>query len=36
MADSEFGVFANAVQNGGQVKAIVVPGAASHFSRKDI
>ncbi len=36
MADSEFGVFVNAVQNGGQVKAIVVPGAASHFSRKDI
>lgn len=36
MADSEFGVFANAVKNGGQVKAIVVPGAASHFSRKDI
>ncbi|GJM47775.1 aspartate--tRNA ligase [Weissella soli] len=36
MADSEFGVFANAVQNGGQVKTIVVPGAASHFSRKDI
>ncbi|MDR3190356.1 MAG: aspartate--tRNA ligase [Lactobacillaceae bacterium] len=36
MADSEFGVFANAIKNGGQVKAIVVPGAAEHYSRKDI
>ena len=36
MADSEFGVFANAVKNGGQVKAIVVPGGADNYSRKDI
>jgi len=36
MADSEFGVFANAIKNGGQVKAIIVPGAAEHYSRKDI
>jgi len=36
MADAEFGVFANAIKNGGQVKAIVVPGAADHYSRKDI
>ncbi|QYU57157.1 aspartate--tRNA ligase [Weissella confusa] len=36
MVDSEFGVFANAVKNGGQVKAIVVPGGADHYSRKDI
>lgn len=36
MADAEFGVFANAIKNGGQVKAIVVPGAADKYSRKDI
>ena len=36
MADSEFGVFANAIKNGGEVKAIVVPGGADHYSRKDI
>ncbi|KRN31686.1 aspartate--tRNA ligase [Weissella halotolerans] len=36
MADAEFGVFANAVKNGGQVKAIVVPGGAAAYSRKDI
>ena len=36
MSDSEFGVFTNAIKNGGQVKAIVVPGGAEHYSRKDI
>ncbi|TYC50047.1 aspartate--tRNA ligase [Weissella muntiaci] len=36
MADAEFGVFANAIKNGGQVKAIVVPSAADKYSRKDI
>jgi aspartyl-tRNA synthetase len=36
MADAEFGVFANAIKNGGEVKAIVVPGAADKYSRKDI
>jgi aspartyl-tRNA synthetase len=36
MADSEFGVFANAIAAGGEVKAIVVPGGAEHYSRKDI
>jgi len=34
--DSAFGVFANAVANGGEVKAINVKGAADKFSRKDI
>ena len=34
--DSEFGVFANAVKDGGVVKAIAVPGGAAHYSRKDI
>ena len=35
--DSEFGVFANAVKDGGGVvKAIAVPGGAAHYSRKDI
>lgn len=36
MADADFGVFANAVKKGGQVKAIVVPGGAAAYSRKDI
>ncbi|MBM7618104.1 aspartyl-tRNA synthetase [Weissella uvarum] len=36
MADSEFGVFAKAIENGGMVKAIVVPGGADHYSRKEI
>lgn len=36
MADSDFGVFTNAVKAGGQVKAIVVPGGADNYSRKDI
>jgi aspartyl-tRNA synthetase len=36
MADAEFGVFANAIKNGGEVKAIVVPGGADKYSRKDI
>ena len=36
MADAEFGVFANAIKNGGEVKAIVVPGGADNYSRKDI
>lgn len=34
--DSGFKVFAAAVANGGQVKAINVKGAASQYSRKDI
>ncbi|WP_339213041.1 aspartate--tRNA ligase [Solibacillus sp. FSL W8-0372] len=34
--DSAFGVFANAVTNGGEVKAINVKGAAANYSRKDI
>ena len=34
--DSAFGVFANAVANGGEVKAINVKGAAANYSRKDI
>lgn len=32
----DFKVFSNAVQSGGQVKALVVKGAASKYSRKDI
>ncbi|MER2115044.1 MAG: aspartate--tRNA ligase, partial [Solibacillus isronensis] len=34
--ESAFGVFANAVANGGEVKAINVKGAAANYSRKDI
>lgn len=34
--DSGFKVFAAAVENGGQVKAINVKGAAENYSRKDI
>lgn len=34
--DSEFGVFKNAIANGGQVKGIAVKGAAADYSRKDI
>jgi aspartyl-tRNA synthetase len=34
--DSPFKVFAGAVQNGGQVKAITVKGGAGQYSRKDI
>ena len=34
--DSAFGVFAGAVANGGEVKAINVKGAAANYSRKDI
>ncbi|KYG91684.1 aspartate--tRNA ligase [[Bacillus] sp. KCTC 13219] len=34
--DSAFGVFANAVKAGGEVKAINVKGAADNYSRKDI
>ncbi|MEK4080836.1 aspartate--tRNA ligase [Solibacillus sp. FSL K6-1126] len=34
--ESAFGVFANAVANGGEVKAINVKGAATNYSRKDI
>lgn len=34
--DSGFKVFASAVENGGQVKAINVKGAAGNYSRKDI
>lgn len=33
---SDFGVFKNAVVNGGQVKGIAVKGAAADYSRKDI
>jgi aspartyl-tRNA synthetase len=33
---SEFGVFANAVQDGGSVRGICAPGASESFSRKDI
>lgn len=36
MQSSEFGVFSNAVKDGGVVKAIAVPGGATHYSRKDI
>lgn len=36
VADSEFGVFSGAIANGGQVKAIAVPGGADAYSRKDI
>ncbi|EIJ78992.1 aspartyl-tRNA synthetase [Bacillus methanolicus PB1] len=34
--DSSFKVFANAAENGGQVKAINVKGASGKYSRKDI
>ena len=34
--DSGFKVFAGAVANGGQVKAINVKGGAAQYSRKDI
>lgn len=34
--DSDFGVFKNAVKDGGVVKALAVPGAADHYSRKEI
>lgn len=34
--DSAFGVFANALAAGGEVKAINVKGAADNYSRKDI
>lgn len=34
--DSDFKVFAGAVQNGGQVRAIVLPGGADKYSRKMI
>ena len=34
--DSDFKVFAGAVANGGQVKAIVLPGGAEKYSRKKI
>ena len=36
MKDCGFKVFASAVENGGEVKAINVKGAASKYSRKDI
>lgn len=36
VADSDFKVFSGAVQDGGQVKAIAVPGGADLYSRKDI
>ncbi|WP_125703578.1 aspartate--tRNA ligase [Lacticaseibacillus daqingensis] len=34
--DSDFKVFASAVQTGGQVRAIVLPGGAEKYSRKKI
>lgn len=34
--NSDFKVFSGTVANGGQVKAIVVPGAAAQYSRKQI
>lgn len=34
--DSDFKVFSSAVANGGQVRAIVAPGAAAAYSRKKI
>ncbi len=34
--DSEFRVFRQAIDNGGVVKAVTVPGAAEGFSRKDL
>lgn len=36
VAASDFKVFAGAVANGGQVRAIVVPGGAAKYSRKKI
>jgi len=36
VANSSFKVFAGAVENGGQVKAINVKGSADRYSRKDI
>ncbi|QBP40816.1 aspartate--tRNA ligase [Paenisporosarcina antarctica] len=36
VAESSFKVFAGAVENGGQVKAINVKGSAANYSRKDI
>ncbi|CAJ1227629.1 aspartate--tRNA ligase [Levilactobacillus zymae] len=36
MKDTDFKVFSGAVANGGQVKAIAVPGGADLYSRKDL
>ncbi|GLB46921.1 aspartate--tRNA ligase [Philodulcilactobacillus myokoensis] len=36
MKDVDFKVFANVADNGGQVKAIAVPGGADKYSRKEI
>ncbi|WP_225047140.1 aspartate--tRNA ligase [Lacticaseibacillus kribbianus] len=36
VADSDFKVFRSALDNGGQVRAIVAPGAAADYSRKKI
>ena len=36
MKDTDFKVFSGAVENGGQVKAIAVPGGADLYSRKDL
>ncbi|MFC0380054.1 aspartate--tRNA ligase [Levilactobacillus acidifarinae] len=36
MQDTDFKVFSGAVANGGQVKAIAVPGGADLYSRKDL
>ncbi|WP_034526779.1 aspartate--tRNA ligase [Secundilactobacillus oryzae] len=36
MKNVDFKVFSNVIENGGQVKAIAVPGGADKYSRKDI
>ncbi|SMS14166.1 Aspartyl-tRNA synthetase [Levilactobacillus zymae] len=36
MKDTDFKVFSGAVANGGQIKAIAVPGGADLYSRKDL
>ncbi|GAB6092148.1 aspartate--tRNA ligase [Furfurilactobacillus curtus] len=36
LKDSPFKVFSGAIADGGQVKAIVVPGGADHYSRKQL
>lgn len=36
VSDSEFAVFRSAIENGGSVRAIVVPGAAAAYTRKEI
>ncbi|CAK8054028.1 aspartate--tRNA ligase [Eupransor demetentiae] len=36
LKDSSFGVFSKAIEAGGYVRALAVPGGADHYSRKDI